>query len=133
MCKKKLKIVERICMIIKPEKINNTLNRTLEHFAISLVTFLCAYLGILYLSAKQSRRNHNTEFLTYLLNNTWVYVSICAAIAIIANLVVFIRRINKKNICSVEFKDDSKELIINQLPIIQINLCHLSYRTLNIL
>ena len=28
----------------------------------------------------------------------------------------FIRRINKKNICAIEFKDDSKELIVYLMP-----------------
>jgi len=103
-------------MIIRPDKVNNNLNRLLEHVGISLVTFLCGVLGVLYLGSKLERGNREDGILIYLMNNPWAYVSVCLGVAIIANLFVFMSRIGKKNVCAVEFKDESQELIVYLMP-----------------
>jgi len=102
-------------MIIKPEKVNNVRNRFLEHIGISMVVFVGGYLAILYIGMRYESRS-NTGILTYLLSNDWAYLLLCCAIVVVTNIILFLSRINKKNVCGVEFKDDLKELVVFLMP-----------------
>ncbi|MCG8698534.1 MAG: hypothetical protein MI922_10810 [Bacteroidales bacterium] len=89
----------------------------IEHFILTILSFLGVLLFILFVFGKSearvsSRGNNHFQPLSYFLENEWAYFGVCLAGAIVFNIAYFLVKLKKSSIYRLFFDDSKQQLTL---------------------